>query len=59
MNQRDPNAGHHLRNRNGNKSTGFKKTQNNKRQANQMQGNQSRAFMNCETWNALDGGQGT
>jgi len=54
MNQPDPNAGHHLGNRNGNKSTGLKKTQNNKRQANQMQGNQSGAFMNHETWNALE-----
>jgi len=54
MNQRDPNAGRYLGNRNGNKSTGFKKTLNNKHQANQMQGNQSRAFMNRETWNVLD-----
>jgi len=53
MNQRNPKTGRYLGNKNGNKSTGFKKTQNNKRQANQMQGNQSRAFMNCETWNAL------
>jgi len=49
MNQRDPKTCRYLGNRNGNKSTGFKKTQNNKRQANQMQGNQSRAFMNHET----------
>jgi len=54
MNQRDPKTGRYLRNRNGNKNTGFKKTQNNQRQANQMQGNQSRAFMNRETWNALE-----
>jgi len=54
MNQRDPSAGRHLGNKNGNKSTGFKKTQNNKRQANQMQCNQSGAFMNRETWNALE-----
>jgi len=54
MNQRDPKTGRCLGNRNDNKSTRFKKTQNNKRQANQMQGNQSRAFMNRETWNALD-----
>ena len=53
MNQRDPNAGRCLGNKNGNKSTGFKNTQNYKRQANQMQGNQSRAFMNRGTWNAL------
>jgi len=53
MNQRDPKTGRYLGNRNGNKSTGFKKTQNNKCQANQMQGNQSGAFMNRETWNAL------
>jgi len=53
MNQRDPKTGRYLGNRDGNKSTGFKKTQNNKRQANQMQGNQSRAFMNRDTWNAL------
>jgi len=46
MNQRDPNTGRYLGNKNGNKNAGFKKTQNNKRQANQMQGNQSRAFMN-------------
>jgi len=39
MNQRNPNTGHYLGNRNDNKSTGFKKTQNNKRQANQMQEN--------------------
>ena len=54
MNQRDPKTGRYLGNKNGNKSTGFKKTQNYKRQANQMQGNQSRAFMNHETWNALE-----
>jgi len=54
MNQRNPNTGRYLGNRNGNKSTGFKKTQNNKRQANQTQGNQSRAFMNRKTWNALE-----
>jgi len=34
MNQRDPKTGRCLGNRNGNKSTGFKKTQNYKRQAN-------------------------
>jgi len=54
MNQRNPNEGRYLGNNNGNKSTGFKNTQNYKRQANQMQGNQSRAFMNRETWNALE-----
>jgi len=54
MNQRDPNTGRYLGNKNGNKSTRFKKPQNTKRQANQMQGNQSRAFMNRETWNALE-----
>jgi len=54
MNQRDPKTGRYLGNRNGNKSTRFKRTQNSKRQANQMQGNQSRAFMNRETWNALE-----
>ena len=54
MNQRDPKTGRYLRNRNGNKNTGFKKTQNNQRQANQMQGNQSRAFMNRDTWNAFE-----
>ena len=54
MNQRDPKIGRYLGNRNGNKSTGFKKTQNYKRQANQMQGNRSRAFMDRETWNALE-----
>jgi len=53
MNQRDPKTGRYLGNRNGNKSSGFKKTQNNKRQANQMQGNQSRGFVNRETWNVL------
>jgi len=53
MNQRDPKTGRYLGNRNGNKSTGFKKIQNYKRQANQMQDNQSRAFMNRDTWNAL------
>ena len=53
MNQRDAKTGRCLGNKNGNKSSGFKKTQNSKRQANQMQGNQSRAFMNRETWNAL------
>jgi len=53
MNQRDPKTGRYLGNKNGNKSTGFKKTQNYKRQANQMQGNQSRAFMNRDTWNSL------
>ena len=53
MNQRNPKTGSYLGNRNGNKSTGFKKTQDNKRQANQMQGNQSRAFMNRDTWNVL------
>jgi len=53
MNQRDPKTGRYLGNKNGNKSTGFKKTQNYKRQANQMQGNQSGAFMNRDTWNAL------
>jgi len=54
MNQRDPKTGRYLGNRNGNKSTGFKKTQNYKRQANQMQGTCSRAFMDRETWNALE-----
>jgi len=54
MNQRDPKTGRCLGNKNGNKSTGFKKTQNYKHQANKMQGNQSRAFMNRETWNALE-----
>jgi len=54
MNQRDPRTGRYLGNKNGNRSTGFKKTQNYKRQANQMQGNQSRAFMNRETRNALE-----
>jgi len=49
MNQRDPNTGRYLGNKNGNKSTRFKKPQNTQRQANQMQGNQSRAFMNRET----------
>jgi len=53
MNQRDRKTGCYFGNRNGNKSTGFKKTQNHKRQANQMQGNQSRAFMNRDTLNAL------
>jgi len=53
MNQRDPKTGRCLGNKNGNKSTGFKKTQNYKRQANQMQGNQSRAFMSRETWMSL------
>jgi predicted DNA-binding protein (MmcQ/YjbR family) len=53
MNQRNPKTGRYLGNKNGNKSTGFKKTQNYKRQANQMQGNQSGAFMNRDTWNAL------
>jgi len=54
MNQHDPNAGRCLGNKNGNKSTRFKKTQNYKCQANQMQGNQSGAFMNRETWNVLE-----
>jgi len=54
MNQRDPDAGRYLGNKNDNRSTGFKKTQNYKRQANQMQGSQSGAFMNRETWNALE-----
>jgi len=54
MNQRDPNAGRYLGNKNGNKNSRFKKPQNTKRQVNQMQGNQSRAFMNRETWNALE-----
>jgi len=53
MNQHDPKTGRYLGNKNGNKSTGFKKTQNYKRQANQMQGARSRAFMDRETWNAL------
>jgi len=53
MNQRDPKTSRYLGNKNGNKTTGFKKTQNYKRQANQMHGNQSRAFMNCDTWNVL------
>ena len=54
MNQRDPKTDRYLGNRNGNKSTGFKKTQNYKREANQMQGTRSRAFMDRETWNALE-----
>jgi len=54
MNQRDPKTGCYPGNRNGNKSTRFKKTQNYKRQANQMQGTRSRAFMDRETWNALE-----
>jgi len=54
MNQRDPNAGRYLGNKNGNKSSRFKKPQNTKCQANQMQGNQSRAFMNRETWISLE-----
>jgi len=53
MNQRDPKTCHYLGNKNGNKSTGFKKTQNYKRQVNQMQGTHSRAFMDRDTWNAL------
>jgi len=54
MNQHDPKTGRYLGNKNDNKSTGFKKTQNYKRQANQMQGTCSRAFMDRETWNALE-----
>jgi len=54
MNQHNPKTGRYLGNRNANKSTGFKKTQNYKRQANQMQGTRSRAFMDRETWNALE-----
>jgi len=54
MNQCNPKTGRYLGNRNGNKSTRFKKTQNYKRQANQMQGTRSRAFMDRETWNALE-----
>ena len=53
MNQRNPKTGRYLGNKNGNKSTRFKKTQNYKRQANQMQGTRSRAFMDHDTWNAL------
>jgi len=56
INQCNPKTGGYLGNRNGNKSTGFKKTQNYKCQANQMQGarSTSRAFMDRETWNALE-----
>jgi len=54
MNQRDPKTCRYLGNKKGNNSTGFKKTQNYKRQANQMQGTRSRAFMDRETWNALE-----
>mgnify|MGYP000473183994 CR=1 FL=1 len=53
MNQCGPKTGRHLGNKNGNKSTGFKKTQNYKRQANQMQGTHSGAFMDGDTWNEL------
>jgi len=54
MNQRDPTTDRYLGNRNGNKSTGFKKNQNQKRQVNQMQGTRSRAFMDRDTWNVLE-----
>jgi len=54
MNQHDPKTGRYLGNKNGNKRTGFKKTQNYKRQANQMQSTRYRAFMDGETWNALE-----
>jgi len=54
MNQRNPKTGRCLGIRNGNKSTRFKKTQNYKHQANQMQDNQSGAFVNRDTWNALE-----
>jgi len=37
-NQQDPKTGRHLGNKNGNKSTGFKRGQNQKRQVNEMQG---------------------
>jgi len=53
MNQHDPKTGRYLGNKNGNKSTGFKKTQNYKHQANQMQSTHSRAFVDCDTLNAL------
>jgi len=54
MNQHNPKTGRYLGNKNGNKDTGFKKTQNYKRQANQIQGTRSRAFMDRDTWNALE-----
>jgi len=51
-NQHDPKTGRHLGNKNGNKSTGFKKGQKQKRQANEMHGTRSRACMDRETWNS-------